>query len=69
MRYSWQNGVKAAAYVVTIGEEPGGLACSSWRVYMALEFESSGQTKNGHATLDPSDRLDDIHIQKLGKCL
>ncbi len=69
MQYSWQNGVKAAAYLVTIGEEPGGLACGSWRVYMALEFESSDLTKDGHAALDPSDKLDDIHIKKLGRCL
>ena len=41
---------------IKIGEEPGGIFCKSWTVYIALEFT-------------PSDKLREIHIRKIGTCL
>jgi len=43
-------------YQIKIGEDPGSLVCDPWRVYVALEFDSA-------------DKLQQIHIKKLGTCL
>jgi hypothetical protein len=70
--FSWINfGQDAETYIIKIGEEPGSLVCEPWRVYIALEFSSSVQTTvvPARKELDPSDKLRDIHIKKLGTCL
>jgi hypothetical protein len=41
---------------IKIGEEPDGIFCDPWTVYIALEFS-------------PSDKLREIHIRKIGTCL
>ena len=41
---------------IKIGEEPGGIFCDPWTVYIALEFS-------------PADKLRDIHIRKIGTCV
>jgi hypothetical protein len=41
---------------IEIAEEPDGLFCDPWTVYIALEFNSA-------------DKLRDIHIRKIGTCL
>lgn len=68
--YSWQsseNGENALAYVVKIGEEPGGFLCKPWWVYIALEFDPSGKKRKMEP--DPLDKLKDVHIKKIGTCL
>ena len=41
---------------IKIGEEPGGMFCDPWTVYVALEFS-------------PDDKLREIHIRKSGTYL
>lgn len=41
---------------VRIAEEPDGIFCDPWTVYIALEFS-------------PDDKLREIHIRKIGTCL
>ena len=69
--YSWINFGHAETYVIPIGEEPGTLVCKPWKVYVALEFEPADKTKGARARseLDPSDKLKDVHIKKMGTCL
>jgi hypothetical protein len=49
-------GRESAPYLIEIGEEPGNLVCESWKVYVALEFDSD-------------DKLQAIHTTKVGTCL
>jgi hypothetical protein len=41
---------------IKIGEEPDGVFCDPWTVYVALEFS-------------PADKLREVHIRKIGTCL
>jgi len=50
------GGSGADTYEIKIGEDPGGLFCERWTVYVALEF-SAAYT------------LREIHIRKIGTCL
>ena len=42
-------------YEIKIGEEPGGLFCKTWTVYIALEFNASN-------------KLREVHLRKDGTC-
>ena len=50
------GGSNAEKYEITIGEEPGGLVCEPWTVYIALEF-------------DAAEKLREVHVTKEGTCL
>ncbi|MGA9509197.1 MAG: hypothetical protein WBV55_11320 [Candidatus Sulfotelmatobacter sp.] len=47
---------RVVAFEITIGEDPGGVMCEPWDVYVALEFNSA-------------DILRQIHIKRSGTCL
>jgi hypothetical protein len=49
------GGSAGETYLIEIGEDPSSLVCE-WNVYIALEFSSA-------------DRLQDVHIRKIGTCL
>jgi hypothetical protein len=51
-----RGGSRIEAYEIKIGEDPGGLACEPWDVYVALEFSSA-------------DVLRQIHIRRSQTCL
>jgi hypothetical protein len=55
------------SYEVRIGTEFG--LCGKRRVYIALNFDSSGQKELLPAPGDPSDVLKDIQIAKVEDCL
>lgn len=56
-----------ACYEVSAIEEPGdGLACDRWSVFVALEFTSSGGSRE---VAQPSDVLRQISIKGIGHCL
>jgi hypothetical protein len=61
----------AESYLVEIGEEPGGLVCKSWKVYISLDFDGSGKPSGRPSDLhlDPSDTLRDVRIKKMGVCV
>ena len=50
------GGSEAIAYQIKIGEEPGGLFCKNWTVYIALEFTAL-------------EKLREVHTRKIGTCL
>jgi hypothetical protein len=50
------GGSDADTYEIKIGEEPDGVVCEPWTVYVALEFNAA-------------DRLREVHIRKIGTCL
>lgn len=47
---------RVEAFEIKIGEDPGGLVCEAWDVFVALEFNSI-------------DALKQIHIVRSGTCL
>ena len=70
--YHWAGfGGGTGSYLIRIGEEPGSLVCEPWKVYIALNFDASDKVSRGqgHVELDPSDKLRDVQIKKLGTCL
>ena len=51
------GGNDADTYEIKIGEEPSNsLVCEDWDVYVALEFTAA-------------DKLQEIHVRKIGTCL
>jgi membrane-associated PAP2 superfamily phosphatase len=50
------GGERNWTYQVKIGEESGSLVCDPWQVYVAMEF-------------DPTNRLKDVRLSKVGTCL
>ncbi len=50
------GGSDADTYEIKIGEEPDGLVCEAWTVYVALEFNTA-------------DKLREVHVRKIGTCL
>jgi hypothetical protein len=72
VEYHWvYDGGSAESYFVKIGEDPGSLVCNPWKVYIALNFDASDRLSGGGADfkLDPSDKLRDVQIKKMGTCL
>lgn len=71
VEHSWMSFGRAESYAMLIGEEPGGLVCKSWKVYISLDFDLADRPgENGtRIELDPADRLREIRIRKLGTCL
>jgi len=68
--YHWMyDGGSAASYFVRIGEEPGGLACKSWKAYIVFQFDASDRQRDDVLKLDPFDKLKDVQIMKTGTCL
>jgi hypothetical protein len=70
--YHWASfGGSAETYLVWIAEEPGGIVCKPWKVYVALEFTPTDALQHGHAgtEVDPSDKLSGLRVKKLGVCL
>jgi hypothetical protein len=51
-----KGGNRVEAYEIKIGEDPGGLFCERWDVYVTLEFSSE-------------DMLKQVHITRSGTCL
>lgn len=51
-----QGGNWVQAYEIKIGEDPGGVVCEPWDVYVALEFS-------------PDEVLKQVRIRKSGTCL
>jgi len=64
----WGDGVTdGASYELSRSEEPGdGFVCDRWNVSIALEFKSSGGSRE---LALPSDILREIHTKKIGHCL
>jgi hypothetical protein len=72
VEYHWvYDGGSADSYFVKIGEEAGSLVCRPWKIYIALDFDASDRLSGGGADfkLDPSDKLRDVQIKRLGTCL
>ena len=50
------GGNDADTYEIEIAQEPDSLICEHWIVYVALEF-------------NPAEKLQEIHLRKVGTCL
>lgn len=56
----WRHG----EIVATLGDEPDVGVCDSWRVYLSLEFVPQKESETS-----PLDRLAQISLKRIGKCL
>jgi hypothetical protein len=53
---AWHGGDRGETFQLEIGEDPGGLVCEPWKVYIALDFSEA-------------DVLRQIDIRRSGTCL